>query len=280
MKTVLLKRVACLFAAGYLYALAGCGIDEAASKDAQPFGSAIVRSSESMGGIPAMVGDLTPLALAAAAGAKSALTWLVSFAPNADARGGLSPGQVFAASKASGKEAHGLQHSCTLRPDATVACKGNNFFGQLGDNSTAEKLTLTTVSALTGVASLAAGDFHTCALKFDGSTWCWGYNGFGQLGDSTTIDKQAPTQVQGLGAATLLAIGSYHSCALKADGRAFCWGSNSAGQIGSGTQDDTLVPTDVVSLRGAVDLSAGEAHTCARRTNRKTRCLGDYRLEN
>ena len=168
----------------------------------------------------------------------------------------------------------GLQHSCALKPDATVVCWGNNFFGQLGDNTRTEKLAPNHVAGLADIKALASGDFHTCALKRDGSTLCWGYNSSGQLGDNNTTEKLVPTPVPGVGGATQLALGKYHSCALAANGTPMCWGNNSFGQLGDNTQADKLVPTAIADVVGAVSLTVGDNYTCARRVNRAMRCWG------
>ena len=57
----------------------------------------------------------------------------------------------------------------------------------------------TAVSApgLSGVQSVAAGEYHTLALLGDGSVRSWGYNPEGPLGDGTEKDRSAPVAVIG-----------------------------------------------------------------------------------
>ncbi len=59
----------------------------------------------------------------------------------------------------------GRQHSCVRRANATVACWGNNSFGQLGNGTTTPSAVPVTVTGLTDVVSLDAGGFHTCAVR-------------------------------------------------------------------------------------------------------------------
>jgi alpha-tubulin suppressor-like RCC1 family protein len=144
----------------------------------------------------------------------------------------------------------GDRHTCALLADGRVQCWGYNRAGQLGDGTTTQRSTPTTVTGLGGRATaLAAGWSHTCALLADGRVQCWGNNSLGQLGDGTTTQRSTPTTVTGLGGmATALAAGGEHTCALLEGGRVQCWGYNSAGQLGDGTTTSRSTPVTVVGL--------------------------------
>src|SRR5206468_6450355 len=80
--------------------------------------------------------------------------------------------------------AAGRSHTCAVLPDGSVACWGDNAFGQL----LAEPLSSPSPLAVSGVTSMkaiSAGGRHTCALGADGSVTCWGWNANGQVGDGT-----------------------------------------------------------------------------------------------
>ncbi len=128
--------------------------------------------------------------------------------------------------------AAGYNHSLARCSDGTVAAWGDNYRGQLGDNTSLNNRlapvavnTAAGVSALYGktVAAIAAGDTHSLALCSDGTLAAWGFNNSGELGDNTTTRRSAPVAVN----TNLLAAGerftrvangpgAYHTLALVA----------------------------------------------------------------
>ena len=75
----------------------------------------------------------------------------------------------------------GQNHSCAATEAGAAKCWGNNFFGQLGDASTTNRTTPSSVSGLpSGVTALSAntghgvGEDHTCAVVAGGAK-CWGF---------------------------------------------------------------------------------------------------------
>ena len=194
----------------------------------------------------------------------------------------LVPTQVSGLTAGTVKEiTGGYYHTCALKTDGSVICWGFNGNGQLGDNTTTQRLIPTQVSGLvtgSGQEKIVKGDFHTCALKNDGSVVCWGQNTEGQIGDNTTANKSIPTQVSGLTAGTVKEItgGTYHTCALKTDGSMVCWGGNYTGQIGDNTTTQRNVPTQVSGLTAGTvkEITAGATHTCALKTDGSAVCWG------
>ena len=157
-------------------------------------------------------------------------------------------------------------HTCAVAAGRAAKCWGRNSFGQIGDNSTTDRLTPAQVTGLTsGVLSIAAGYGHSCAVAAGGAAMCWGYNALGLLGDGTTTNRLTPVAVSGLSiGVSAIAAGSDHTCAVAAGGAAVCWGDNTTGELGDGTTTGRLTPTPVVGLSvGVLSIAANRDHTLA-----------------
>ena len=139
----------------------------------------------------------------------------------------------------------GGYHSCAVTIDRGARCWGWNESGQLGDDSTAQRLTPVDVSGLTsGVAAITAGANHTCAITSTSGVKCWGYNAFNLINNSTTV----PVDVPGLVDVVAIAAGALHTCAMISGGDVKCWMNNIWGQLGDGLSN-TYVPF-VVDAQG------------------------------
>ena len=173
--------------------------------------------------------------------------------------------------------ATGTAHTCAVTATGGVKCWGSNTNGQIGDNSTTQRITPVDVSGLAnGVAAIAAGNNHSCALTTGGGVLCWGLNSNGQLGDSSTTQRLVPTAVTGLASGVAaIAAGEHHTCALTTTGGVKCWGLNSTGQLGDNSVAQRTAPVDVSGLLSGVSaIAAGFGHTCALTTAGGVKCWG------
>jgi alpha-tubulin suppressor-like RCC1 family protein len=186
-----------------------------------------------------------------------AVTALALGAPGAAAQ----PAPLTGASLISG----GGAHTCAVLAGGAARCWGSNSTGQLGDNSTTDRLIPVAVTGLaSGVSAIAAGGQHTCAVV-GGGVKCWGANSSGQLGDGTTTRRLTPVDVSGLtSGVTAISAGAAHTCALTTGGGVKCWGFNSNGQLGDNSTSNRPTPVNVAGLSsGVTSIAAGYFHTCA-----------------
>jgi alpha-tubulin suppressor-like RCC1 family protein len=105
-----------------------------------------------------------------------------------------SPVQTVAGGTNWKQVAGGSYHTAAIKTDGTLWAWGRDNYGQLGNNTTANKSSpVQTVCGGTNWKQVACGN-HTAAIKTDGTLWMWGYNLYGQLGDNTTANKSSPVQ--------------------------------------------------------------------------------------
>lgn len=199
--------------------------------------------------------------------------------PTAVSTGVLSTATAVSLSTAGG-------HVCVVTNTASVACWGNNVYGQVGDSTTTDRSVPTLadggVLAAATASRVYVGGSYSCAVLSTGRAACWGWNSSGQLANATTVDIHVPEIVgrRALAGVEVVDVtaGLQHWCALDADGAVYCWGDNSNGQVGIAGAVSVTSPTKVASgaLAGkqVVQISAGERHTCALTDLAETICWG------
>lgn len=165
--------------------------------------------------------------------------------------------------------AAGGGHTCAITVTNRLYCWGNNYYGNIGDGTTTNRLTPTYVSSLgENVTAVAAQSAHTCAIAAS-ELKCWGWNSSGQLGDGTTTDRSTPTSVNLPGSVstkvTYVSAGYHGNTCAVADSATYCWGWNGYGTLGDGTNTNRSTPGLVPNMTGkpVTAVSNGQTHTCA-----------------
>jgi alpha-tubulin suppressor-like RCC1 family protein len=174
--------------------------------------------------------------------------------------------------------AAGMYHGCAVSIDGTMRCWGWNTRGGIGDGTTLERDTPTSVvtgggSPLSNVVAISAGTEDSCANLATGMSLCWGYGYPGMLGDGTTSDAYTPALVSGETTLFAIAAGQDHTCAMEAGGLVKCFGSNTYGAYGNGSTTSEDVP-DVATLGSWATMSAGQAYSCGVDPYGNAQCFG------
>lgn len=143
----------------------------------------------------------------------------------------------------------GRNHFAGLKTDGTLWLWGYNNYGQLGDNSIANKSSpVQTIASGTGWKQLSGGEFHTLAIKTDGTLWLWGRNNYGQLGNNGTTNYSSPIQTVAGGTNwKQAAAGGHHNSAVKTDGTLWLWGRNDSAQLGTNDVNPRSSPVQSVA---------------------------------
>lgn len=186
----------------------------------------------------------------------------------------LYAGVCWSALAASPAIVGGEYFALALTPSGTLYAWGDNrnlALGQSGVGSICERYgsesyycspSPLTLSSLSTVTAIGAGQTFAAALKSDGTVWVWGGNDFKQLATATGT-AATPQAVAGLSGVSRLAVGRRFALALKSNGTVMAWGDNTSGQLGRGGDSAAELPAQVTNLSGAVAVAAGGYHSLA-----------------
>ncbi|HWO21656.1 MAG TPA: DNRLRE domain-containing protein [Kofleriaceae bacterium] len=200
----------------------------------------------------------------------------------------LTPVQVTGITDAVAIDA-GYDHACAVRANGTVACWGDNLYGQLGTGTTVASSVPVAVNGITDAKEVATARNHTCVLRASGELRCFGRGIEGQLGQGVSASSLAPVKVidnvdlvgptatpQSHAPIPWIGVAAteYFTCGLRASGQVLCWGSNGNGQLGFGATGNRNQPALVASFSDAIAFAAGRTHACAVRATGNVACWG------
>lgn len=151
----------------------------------------------------------------------------------------------------------GGRHSIAICENGSVISWGYNGYGQLGDGTSTQQQTVSTVVGVSNVTHISAGLFHSIFITSDGTAYGCGRNVRGQLGDSTLTDKYIPTRLRFLPKVVKSAGGGEHSLFLAEDSTVYGTGLNNSGQLGDGTNVNKIVPVKIPNLTGIIQVACG-----------------------
>ncbi|MGB4549962.1 MAG: carboxypeptidase regulatory-like domain-containing protein [Syntrophales bacterium] len=163
----------------------------------------------------------------------------------------------------------GGYHSMAVGSGGTVWTWGDNIDGRLGWDTAGWPSSIPDqVTGLSGVISVAGGDYHSMAVTSTGTVWAWGLNSEGRLGVDPSSTPGGfsitPVAVTGLTGVVNVAAGGSHSVAATSDGSVWTWGLNDHGQLGNGSAVSyEFNPAAVSGLSNIIKVAAGSSHTLA-----------------
>ena len=163
----------------------------------------------------------------------------------------------------------GLHHSLALGSDGNAYGWGANYSGQVGDGTTAHRLTPVMVAMPEGVkfTQVQAGYWHSVALDRDGRVWTWGNNQQFQQGrpkdDNHPYERPGLIDVPADVRFIAIGVGMSHTLALDQDGNIWSWGLNGNRQLGrylswdgrgwGYTAEKVLIPEAAFTTVGGAD---------------------------
>ena len=142
----------------------------------------------------------------------------------------------------------GDHHSCALLDNGSITCWGLNNYGQLGENTTTNRLipVYAQLPDSSSAVSVSVGPHSSCAILENSSLYCWGHNHFGRLGIGVTGGIYlTPMFVEGPTNIVDLSVNYDHVCGLYENGSVSCWGRGKYGPLGIGSGSDKNTPQPI-----------------------------------
>lgn len=152
--------------------------------------------------------------------------------------------------------AAGALHALTLQEDGTVCAFGNNYNGELGDETDRPyRHSLEPVRGLPPIKRIAAAGFQSFGITESGEVWVWGrIESRDGLPDEWRLRQ--PVRIEGLSDVAEIAGGAKNALFLKKDGTVWSWNPDAI-QDRTKPLTDRLRPEPVPGLKDIAAISAG-----------------------
>ncbi|MBQ7784027.1 MAG: hypothetical protein IJ368_08670, partial [Oscillospiraceae bacterium] len=129
----------------------------------------------------------------------------------------------------------GYGHNLAVGTNNILYAWGLNNFGQIGNRTTTNQGTLTTI--LGNIAMISAGSYHSSAVDTSGNLYMWGR---GYLGDGTALSSSTPTKI------TLPTATASSTSAINASVKT------------SSPAEETFIPNEIYNIYGMKSRTADE----------------------
>lgn len=156
--------------------------------------------------------------------------------------------------------------TCAVVEGGGVRCWGNNFFGELGDNSMVASVTPVVAAIPEPLVSVSAFHYHACGRTGGGEVICWGQSGSGECGAMTT-SVRIPAKMPGVDSVASISSGRGSTWGVLNDGGLLVWGFDLMATLGP-------TPRPFPLSDGASALDANLTHACALLREGQVECWG------
>ncbi|KAH9255134.1 hypothetical protein BASA81_006893 [Batrachochytrium salamandrivorans] len=174
----------------------------------------------------------------------------------------------------------GSSHTCILTTSGQAQCTGYNLYGQLGEGSVKNYVTLTPVAGPAkdvAFTLLATGTLHSCAANSQ-VMYCWGAGMYGQLGVGSQANAPTPVKLATITPSiTGLWASNFATFLVLADGTVRGFGDNLNGVLGNGNKVFQTRPVAFVLPAEAskiVEVRGGSPTTCVLDDTGAVYCVG------
>lgn len=170
--------------------------------------------------------------------------------------------------------------TCAITSLSVLKCWGSNYYGELGDGTTTDKLVPTVVDSGTSYSQVVISGSTACAITTLGILKCWGANVYGQVGDGTLINRSSPVVIDsGVAYSKVVRAGEAYFpntsvCGITTTGVLKCWGGNASGQLGVAAGVNTRLPSVVDAGTVYSSVEVNESNACGITSVGELKCWG------